>query len=298
MDAKRFDTLAKSLTFSSRRGVLAGLLGSLVISAVAELDAQAKRRARQGQQRATERNKQGAGRDRVGAEKKKPCPPCKKRKKGKCKGTLPDGTGCSGGTCQGGRCVAAVVPPSPAPCPEGQRLCRGACLSVLICCDASDCAGGRTCQAGTCACPPEKSKLCPGSTICKECCVKADCTPFVTQTDTGVATCSGDGVCVCAEPGTRYCADRRHCGSCCESTECTGGAICNNFNSDHRRCQCLASEDACVAAGRTGCVAATTECNTGCGVLCNPTFASPCPCGADLACFPDPGTSDYRCAPI
>jgi hypothetical protein len=29
-------------------------------------------------------------------------------------------------------------------CPSGQRLCRGACLSVLICCDASDCPGGRT----------------------------------------------------------------------------------------------------------------------------------------------------------
>ncbi|MDQ2652209.1 MAG: DUF1554 domain-containing protein [Chloroflexota bacterium] len=40
-------------------------------------------------------------------KKKKSCPPCRKRKKGKCKGKLPDGAACVSGTCSGGICVAA-----------------------------------------------------------------------------------------------------------------------------------------------------------------------------------------------
>lgn len=48
-------------------------------------------------------------------KRKKRCPPCKKRKKGKCKATLPDGTACPGGACQQGACVASPVPPPPSP---------------------------------------------------------------------------------------------------------------------------------------------------------------------------------------
>jgi hypothetical protein len=33
-------------------------------------------------------------------------------------------------------------------CPAGQRPCRGACLSVLICCDDTDCAGGGPASRG------------------------------------------------------------------------------------------------------------------------------------------------------
>jgi len=62
--------------------------------------------------------------------RKKPCPPCKKRKKGKCKATLPDGTVCSTGTCQAGQCVAPSASPPPPPpalaCGEG-----GPCLVFL-----------------------------------------------------------------------------------------------------------------------------------------------------------------------
>lgn len=53
--------------------------------------------------------------DTADAKKKKPCPPCKKRKKGKCKADLPDGTACESGTCQAGQCVASPVPPPPPP---------------------------------------------------------------------------------------------------------------------------------------------------------------------------------------
>lgn len=82
MDAFRFDTLTRFLrTSGSRRHALGGLLGSLL----------------------------GLGRSRreATAAKKKPCPPCKKRKKGKCKKKLPNGTPCANGTCQSGSCVAA-----------------------------------------------------------------------------------------------------------------------------------------------------------------------------------------------
>lgn len=88
----------------------------------------------------------GCQREQGAAKKKKPCPPCKKRKKGKCKGTLPDGTVCVGGTCQGGSCVAEtppLQPPDPT-CSDGIRNgsesdidCGGSC---------SRCANGRRCN--------------------------------------------------------------------------------------------------------------------------------------------------------
>jgi hypothetical protein len=90
MDARLFDTLARAVTEArSRRGALAAVVGSaLGVAGLAETD----------------------------AKKKKPCPPCKKRKKGKCKKKLPDGTGCRGGTCQGGRCVASPGCGAGGPC--------------------------------------------------------------------------------------------------------------------------------------------------------------------------------------
>jgi hypothetical protein len=81
------------------------------------------------------------------AKKKKPCPPCKKRKKGKCKANLPDGAGCPGGSCQSGSCSAA---PSDlcagvvcGAVPNGTSGCvGGAC--VIVSCDAAY----RNCQGG------------------------------------------------------------------------------------------------------------------------------------------------------
>jgi len=85
MDVDRFDALARALTSAHpRRGVLATTLGgALGLLGLAHPDA--------------------------GEAKKKPCPPCKKRKKGKCKGRLPDGASCRGGSCRGGSCVAAPL---------------------------------------------------------------------------------------------------------------------------------------------------------------------------------------------
>jgi hypothetical protein len=47
--------------------------------------------------------------------------PCKKRKQGKCKGTLPDGTLCASGACQNGKCVAAA----PGPVTTADAACPG-----------------------------------------------------------------------------------------------------------------------------------------------------------------------------
>lgn len=90
MDGTCFDTMTRRLSLaSSRRRALGGvLLGAL---GLVGMDAEPT------------------------TAKKKPCPPCKKRKKGKCKGTLPDGSACDGGQCQGGACVALAVPPGPPP---------------------------------------------------------------------------------------------------------------------------------------------------------------------------------------
>jgi hypothetical protein len=118
MDGSAFDRLTRNLTTGGSRrhalgGVIAGTLG--LLSAITE-QAAAKRK------------------------NKKPCPPCKKRKKGKCKGKKPDGTACPGGTCQGGACG----------CPSGTRDCgSGVCRQF---CADSDCA--KFCLDSACApCP-------------------------------------------------------------------------------------------------------------------------------------------------
>ena len=100
MDTDRFDALTRVLSRRRGLGVLTAL-GFSVLAAPARTEA-----------------------------KKKACPPCKKRKKGKCKGTLPDGTACDGGTCQTGTCVTAPPPPGPPvspppPLPPFDAYCNG-----------------------------------------------------------------------------------------------------------------------------------------------------------------------------
>ena len=125
MDAPRFDRLTRALTTAgSRRRALGGLLlGSLGLL--------------------------GSHRDEASAKKKKPCPPCKKRKKGKCKAKLPDGTACSGGTCQGGSCVTASVVPPPAPPPPPVQ-------PIDVCAGRDVCAQGNAAACG----PPGNECYC------------------------------------------------------------------------------------------------------------------------------------------
>src|SRR5215217_1632571 len=94
MHASPFETLLRSLSLApSRRTLSRALLGLAFGSAVPVAQ-------------------------RAAAKKKKPCPPCKKRKQGKCKANLPNETPCSGGKCQNGSCVPTVPPP-----PLGPGFC-------------------------------------------------------------------------------------------------------------------------------------------------------------------------------
>jgi hypothetical protein len=132
MDGSRFDSLARTLvTVGSRRRALGGVLfaGALgMVGSVVETDAK---------------------------KKKKPCPPCKKRKKGKCRG------GCAAGAvCRENVCVF---------CASGQVGCRDVCITLATdranCgkCGAA-CPAGAICQNGTC-------RFCePGTTQCGNVC--------------------------------------------------------------------------------------------------------------------------------
>jgi hypothetical protein len=105
-----------------------------------------------------------SGRELAEARKKKPCPPCKKRKKGKCKAKLPNGTLCAGGTCQDGAC-------SPPSCADGVKNgnetgvdCGGP--------DCPRCANGQTCESRDDC----RSAMCDLQTFtCQGCVTSADC---------------------------------------------------------------------------------------------------------------------------
>jgi hypothetical protein len=152
MDSSRFDDLARWLAAVRSRRALTRLLGGGAL--VAPLAA--------------------LSRGEAAAKNKKSCPPCKKRKKGKCKGTKPDGTPClseNGGICQSGRCVPPVLtsplppppppppPPLPATCFNGIKDgtetavdCGGSCprcATGQTCLVANDCVSG-TCTGGVC----------------------------------------------------------------------------------------------------------------------------------------------------
>ena len=203
MDADRFDTLTSRLStgFSRRRSL--GLLATLSLPGLA---APAP----------------------VEAKKKKPCPPCKKRKKGKCKAALPDGTPCDGGTCQSGSCQALPVsPPPPFVCPP-QRVCGPGCCpdgqvcgSNGACTHPSCCSGEAICGPHTsvgrlCCIEPRQARCCCDSPAGAgngfvHCCMGAECTapcpsgaPVATGGITGGPPGS-DGICARGGDGIQTC---------------------------------------------------------------------------------------------
>lgn len=99
MDYSRFDDLTTRLAagLSRRHGL--GAVTAFGIGALLTHEAAAKK------------------------HKKKACPPCTKRKKGKCEGVLPDNTACDGGVCVSGQCL---------PCPAGKRLCEARSLAQAL----------------------------------------------------------------------------------------------------------------------------------------------------------------------
>ena len=177
MDQNRFDALTRTYsTVRSRRAALGMLLaGTLSLFDLAETTAT------------------------------KSCPPCKKRKHGRCTRKKPNDTPCPGGTCQDGHCkltVAEEQPPEEEPkptCPAGECSRSRPCGPDCVCLDIGG--GNRRClAAGTCS----------GVGPCER------------------GTCGPD--CTCVNPGGAKtgCASVAGCptGQCTSDTDCGSACIC------------------------------------------------------------------------
>jgi len=264
MDGTHFDALARSLsTAGSRRRALGGLL----VSALGLLGSQT---------------------EKASAKKKKPCPPCKKRKKGKCKANLPDGTSCeNGGSCLSGSCRPPAGPldvtPPPSTC--SPAICAG-------CCDAQGvCQPGNTHLAcgsggGPCAACANPKPVCFNNvcTTCQNnaparpcpngCCdgITGTCLPGTTRGSCGAV----GGACQTCPWGV--CAN----GVCtCDNTSCSGNMCCDPVA---KRCQFLSSGSHLSCEG--WCI--PSSCGAGaCGADCTNTEV----CCSPLTCQVDsPGT--------
>jgi hypothetical protein len=180
MDDSRFDALARTFSHArSRRAVLGTLLaGTLGLFDLADATA------------------------------KKSCPPCKKRKNGRCTRKKPNDTPCPDGTCQDGRCIPSVdessePPPEPTPtCPAGEcsrtRPCGPDCACLDIgsgnrrCLAIGTCSGAGVCERGTCG----SGCTCVNPGGAKTGCVSVEGCP--------TGQCSGDSCgpdCICVGVG-------------------------------------------------------------------------------------------------
>lgn len=228
MDGYEFDELVRrSLSPASRRGMLRVGTGFLAASALAALGLHAP--------------------DEVQAKKKKPCPPCKKRKQGKCKAKLPDGTTCPGGSCTSGKCIP--TPPA----------CGGACGGLAPqCCPPTVFAPGGTCAAANdiCCTPAQGGGAC--SVDFPKCCSPTTQDPVGLCTEADRTCCTsaqGGGTCSaefpqCCPPTTQdpdgLCAEASE--TCCTSEQ--GGGLCP---ADAPQCCPLDLGGGCCAAGDSCC---------------------------------------------
>jgi hypothetical protein len=148
-------------------------------------------------------------------EARKKCPPCKKRKQGKCKAKKPDGTACAGGTCQRGICQPSPQCPSPSlQCPAGHEACAGVC-----------CSPDKNCVAGSCQCTtPCGAVCCLDGQICLNANTHTcgcDALSCPVGCDCGVAA---GGMRVCYESALTDCEEVQFCAS---NFECPVGSACN-----------------------------------------------------------------------
>lgn len=177
MDTRYFDDLVRlAATSRSRRSVaglwIGGMLG------------------------ASEFERAGARKKR----KKKPCGPCQLRKKGKCKGTQPDGSACPGGSCLAGSCATLPPPPSPPSPPAPPSPPPPPCQGKP---DLTVCGEGKACSGGVCAEGPPNCYVGYCSGLPLSCC--------------GGFDCAGD--CLPVGPG----------GECNVSSDCTADLTCVGF---------------------------------------------------------------------
>jgi hypothetical protein len=197
MDGSAFDRLTTTFTESRSRRGLSRLLGGLAVGGPLALVGSAEGEAR----------------------KKKLCPPCKKRKKGKCRKSLPEGTACiapsgQGGRCRAGRCVDS---PPAATCSDGIRNgnesdvdCGGSCGR---CPNGKRCTGPNDCNTAFCVngacgyCPMENTPCGPG----------------------------GSTTCIChphAAGSALYCVDVTNRGNCVAGDTCPGDEVCVRMSTE------------------------------------------------------------------
>jgi hypothetical protein len=223
MDHDQLDALTCTFRkLRSRPGVLMALSGGLLTLLTATFVGQPAVAGKQRSQHAVTNKKRH----------KQPCPPCKTRKHGKCKGRLPDGSACAEGTCQSGICVlnassspppASPPPPSPPPgptCTDGIRNgsesdvdCGGSCPR---CADFQTCDSRSDCRSALCV-----------ADVCRVC-----------NRDTP-GECGSDalGACTCllAVDGQLFCgqASAVQVNTC---SLCPAGTTCVTFGTPTARC--------------------------------------------------------------
>ena len=157
MEAGRFDTLTRLLTATpSRRGIsrtLAGLALSGMLGFV------------RGDESAAKKGKKGRS-----------CPPCRKKKAGKCKKKRPDGTECGPcQTCLAGLCI--VTKQDDSPCNGSGKCLAGVCNPLPDCkSPGSDCTEATEGQCCSETCTNLGTLQCywstPSTGVCK---TSADC---------------------------------------------------------------------------------------------------------------------------
>jgi hypothetical protein len=250
MDGSQFDALLRRATQdSSRRGVLRSAVGVLAAATLGLVGLSASEDVEAGPNswRTLYRHRIDAGSHDGGhlrSSGKKNCPPCKKRKHGKCKKKEPDGTACEGGTCRGGSCVQAVPPPGD-PCSQsGGFHCGALCCpekSFPVCCapDAN----------------PDYASCWPPGYQC--------CMPL------GGGACAPDEVCCPRRFGLRaLCSNPARGERCCEAVESGGsGGFCA---ADEGCCpHGVTNQDnsGCCPSG-AACCNDTTDCNEAAGETC------------------------------
>lgn len=188
----------------------------------------------------------------VAKPKKKACPPCKRRKRHKCK-PAPDGTACgAGGRCVGGVCQAA--------CGNGQRdcgdgVCQDCCGNNDVPDDDNPCTNN-VCDHGQVSYPPLQTGaacpggVCDGAGTCVPCNAGASCgTGRPGVCSVGTFDCSSGGpVCVATTgPQPELCDGL--------DNDCDG-VVDNGFDLMHDVDNCGQCGNVChVTNGVAGCVA-------------------------------------------
>jgi hypothetical protein len=240
VDGDAFDAwMRRALRDPSRRGVLRVGTGGLVATVLGLSGLSAGQAAHADNQLESRSTAGGHNRGRMkgrGKKNKKDCPPCKKKKNGKCKRLAPDGSACPGGTCHGGACVLS---PSPPPGPPPNPWCPGDgryCGMLSICCP-----GDNVCCFPDFSLPDGAQCYPPGYHCCLNgpaCASGQECCP----SKLGYAypaTCATPALGEhCCEPGSGgFCAaDEACCPPASSNLEnegcCLSGVTCCNDTSD------------------------------------------------------------------